>query len=148
MHASFETLRAYVRTTKTACHRSSPDGKLQISIPSYGNIQRVDLEMHLEGGLAEASFQPVGYSRLNSYCKGESFQPPHNDQSRITDLNYGNSLTNKAVWGTTEITRAVVTYQLSAKVSKSTAYVTVKGNKLVVPNLLTIDRTSPRGSTN
>ena len=104
--------------------------------------------MHLEGGLAEASFQPVGYSRPNSYCSGESFQPPSNDQSRITYLNFGNSLTNKAVWGTTEITRAVVTYQISAKVSKSTAYVKAKGNKLVVPNLLTIDRTSPRGSTN
>ena len=56
MHASFETHRAYVRTTKTACHQSSPDGKLRISIPDYGNIRRIELEMHLEGGLAEASF--------------------------------------------------------------------------------------------
>ena len=93
MHASFEKHGAYIRTTKAACHQSSPDGTLQVSIPSYGNIQRVDLEMHLEGGLAEASFQPVGYSRPNSYFSGELFQPPSNDQSRITYLNFENSLT-------------------------------------------------------
>ena len=44
--------------------------------------------------------------------------------------------------------KSVVTYQISAKVSKSTAYVTAKRNKLVVPNILTIDRTSSRESTN
>ena len=78
MHASFETHRAYVRTTKAACHQADPNRKLRISIPDYENIRRVELEMHLEGGLAEAAFQPVGFSRPNSYCKGEAFQPPPN----------------------------------------------------------------------
>ena len=106
--------------------------------------------MHLEGGVAEASFQPVGYSRPNSDCCGGSFQPPPNEQSKITFLNYGESLTDNGVWGTSEIKRAVVTYQLSVKVSNRTGYVTAKGNKLLIPNLLTIDRSplTSDGSTN
>ena len=44
--------------------------------------------MHLEGGVAEASFQPVGYSRPNSDCSGESFQPPPNEHSKITYINF------------------------------------------------------------
>ena len=58
------------------------------------------------------------------------------------------SLTDKIIWGTSEISRAVVTYKLTAKVHKSTAYITTKGNKLIVPNLLTISRTHPQESTN
>ena len=106
--------------------------------------------MHLEGGVAEASFQPVGYSRPNSDCCGGSFQPPTNQQNKITFLNYGGSLTDKGIWGTSEIKRTVVTYQLSVKVSKRTGYVTAKGNKLLIPNLLTIDRSplTSDGSTN
>ena len=125
MHASYETHRAYIRTTKTACHQADPNGKLRITIPRYGNIRAVELEIFLEGGLAEAAFQPVGYSRPNSYCRGKPFQPPPNDQSRINHLN-DPSLTDKTVWGTTEISRAVVTYKLTAKVHKSTAFITIE----------------------
>ena len=75
------------------------------------------------------------------------FQPPPNDQSRINHLNDA-SLTDKTIWGTSEISRALVTYKLTAKVYKSTAYITTKGNKLIVPNVLTFSRTHPIESTN
>ena len=97
--------------------------------------------MHLEGGVGEASFQLVGYSRRpNSDCCGKSFQPPPNQQNKITFLNYGGSLSKKGILGTSEIKRAVVTYKLSVKVAKRTLYVIAKGKKLLFPNLLTIDR--------
>ena len=96
--------------------------------------------MHLEGGVGEASFQPVGYSRPNSDCRGKRFKPPPNRQNKITFLNYGGSLSEKGVWGTAEIKRAVVTYKLCVEVAKRTGYVIAKGNKLLIPNLLTIDR--------
>ena len=52
MHSFLETHRAYIRTTKAACHQSSPDGTLKISIPPYGNINRINIQIHLKGGLA------------------------------------------------------------------------------------------------
>ena len=75
--------------------------------------------MHLEEGVGEASFQPAGYSRPNSDCRGKKFFPSPNKQNKIT-LFYAGALSNKAVWGTAELKRAVVTYQLSAKVIKKT----------------------------
>ena len=74
--------------------------------------------MHLGGGVGEASFQPAGYSRPNSDCRGTKFSPPPNKQNKINYLYYAGALSKKAVWGTAEIKRAVVTYQLNAKVVK------------------------------
>ena len=91
---------------------------LEIDIPPYGNINRISILMHLEGGVGEASFQPAGYSRPNSDCRGTKFSPPPNKQNKVTYLYYAGALSKKAVWGTAEIKRAVVTYQLSAKVVK------------------------------
>ena len=82
--------------------------------------------MHLQGGVGEASFQPAGYSRPNSDCKGKKFTPPPNEQNRITYLDYSEHLREKAMWSTEKIRRAVVTYQLSAKVMKRIGYITKK----------------------
>ena len=142
MHASLETHRAYIQTTKAACHEAELNGKLRVTIPEYGSIRAVEIEIFLAGGIAEAAFQPIGYSRPNSYCKGNPFQPPANDQSRIKHLN-NPSFEAKTVWGTSKISRAVVTYKLTVKVRKNTAFVTAKSNKLVIPHVITVDRTYP-----
>ena len=96
--------------------------------------------MHLQGGVGEASFQPAGYSRPNSDCEGIEFTPPPNEQTRITYLDYSEHLREKAIWSTDKIRRAVVTYQISAKVIKRIGYVTAKGRKLIIPNLISIER--------
>ena len=99
---------------------------IEIAIPPYGNINRIRIMMHLEGGIGEASFQPAGYSRPYSECRGTTFTPAPNKQTRITYIDYAGALSTKAVWGTFEIKRAVVTYQLCAKVIKTTGYVVEK----------------------
>ena len=45
IHSFFETHRALIRATKAQCHHSSPDGTLEISIPPYGNINRIKILM-------------------------------------------------------------------------------------------------------
>ena len=47
---------------------------------------------------------------------------------------------------TEEIRRAVVTYQLSAKVMKKTAYIIDDGRRMVIPNLITVNRTKEKTS--
>ena len=48
----------------------------------------------------------------------------------------------KAKWSTKEIRRAVVTYQLSVKVQKKVGYIVKQGKKLIVPDMIAIERTS------
>ena len=97
--------------------------------------------MHLTGGVGEASFQPAGFSRPNSDCEGTPFTPPANDQSTMSYINYRRHLQKKEQWSTEVIRRAVVTYQISVKVMKKTAYIINGGQRLVIPDLLTINRT-------
>ena len=52
-------------------------------MPSYGSINEINLKNKLDGGVGEASFQPIGFSRPNSYCKGTSFTPPMNNQKSL-----------------------------------------------------------------
>ena len=140
MHSFIETHRTLIKTTKAQCHHSSPNDTLEIELPPYGTINRIRILMHLEGGVGEASFQPAGYSRPNSDCEGIEFTPPPNKQTRITYLDYSAHLREKAIWSTKKIRRAVVTYQISAKVVKKIGYVTAKGRKLVIPNVISIER--------
>ena len=102
--------------------------------------------MHLQGGVGEASFQPAGYSRPNSDCKGKKFTPPPNEQNRITYLDYSEHLREKAMWSTENIRRVVVPYQLSAKVIKKIGYITKQGKKLVIPDLISIERSTVESS--
>ena len=48
---------------------------------------------------------------------------------------------------TEKIRRAVVTYQLSAKVIKKIGYITKKGKKLVIPDLISIERSTVKPPT-
>ena len=55
MHASFEKHGAYIRTTKAACHQSSPDGTLQIDFHTL-------LWQYSEGRLGDAPGRRTGRS--------------------------------------------------------------------------------------
>ena len=79
MHSFIETKRSLIQTTKAQCHHAAPNDTLEIEIPEYGTINRIRLLVHLEGGVGETSFQPAGYSRPNSDCKGKKFTPPPYD---------------------------------------------------------------------
>ena len=140
MHSFVETKRTLIQTKKAQCHHAAPNDTLEIEIPEYGTINRIRLLMHLEGGVGEASFQPAGFSRPNSDCEGKKFTPPPNDQKRITYLDYSRHLREKAMWSTDEVQRAVVTYQLSVKVLKKIGYIVRQGKKLVIPDLISIER--------
>ena len=68
--------------------------------------------------------------------------------SRISYIDYSRHLQEKAQWSNSEIRRAVVTYQLSVKVQKKTEDITNKGKKLIIPDFISIERTSNENSTN
>ena len=146
MHSFVETKRTLIQPSNVQCHHSAPNNTLEIEIPEYGTINKIHLMMHLTGGVGEASFQPAGYSRPNSDCEGTRFTPPANDQSRISYIDYSQHLQEKAKWSTQEIRRAVVTYQLSVKVQKKVGYIVNQGNKLVVPDMIIIERTTNENS--
>ena len=55
-------------------------------------------------------------------------------------VDYSAHFREKAIWSTEKIRRAVVAYQISDKVMKRTGYVTAKGKKLVIPNVISIER--------
>ena len=46
------------------------------------------------------------------------------------------------MWSTEKIRRAVVTYQLSVKVLKKVGYIIRQGKKLVIPDLISIERST------
>ena len=110
MHSFIETKRTLIQTSNVQCHIAAPNDTLEIEIPEYGTINSIRLQMHLTGGVGEASFRPAGYSRRNSDCEGTKFSPPPNDQNTITYIDYSRHLQEKAKWSTNEIRRAVVTY--------------------------------------
>ena len=70
--------------------------------------------MHLQGGVGEASFQPAGYLRPNSDCKGKEFTPPPNEQNKITYIDYSEHLREKAMCSTEKIRREVLICSFSA----------------------------------
>ena len=98
------------------------------------------MKLKLKGGVGEYMFQPIGFSRPDSWCKGTPFYPPKNTDDSIEYLDYSSHHERKEQWPTTQIRRAVVTYRLSAKVQKTTAYIIEEGKKLIVPNTLIITR--------
>ena len=90
--------------------------------------------------MGEAMFQPSGFSRPDSWCRGTLFYPPRNTDDSIEYLDYASHYERKEQWPTSKIRRAVVTYRLSAKVQKTKAYIIEEGKKLIVPNTLAITR--------
>merc|ERR1712131_312949 len=116
------------------------DGLLKVSTPEYGSIQELDIMLDLKGGKSQSMFQPVGVSRPDSWCKGEVFYPPANDDKSIVYLDYQSHFERKKMWRTDRIRRAVVTYQIEANVEKVEAFITSSGNKLIIPNKIEINR--------
>ena len=76
MHADFQTLRSTIFPSEVKCNEADPDGTITISTPEYGSIEALDLKLRLEGGVGEYMFQPIGFSRPDSWCKGMPFYPP------------------------------------------------------------------------
>ena len=134
MHADVETMRTNILPNNIQCHNASPNDTLELTVPEYGSINEIKLRINLDGGVGEASFQPAGFSRPNSYCEGTPFTPPKNNQKSIDYIDNKKHYQNKEQWSTDTIRRAVVTYQFSAKVMKQTAYIIDDGQKMVIPN--------------
>ena len=141
MHSDIETKRTKRQPNNVQCHHASPNDTLELEILEYGSINSIRLMMNLDGGVGEASFQPIGYSRPNSDCEGTPFTPPINDQNTISYIDYRRHFQEKEQWSTDVIHRAVVTYQLSVNVMKKTAYLINDGQRIVIPDLVTINRT-------
>ena len=116
------------------------DGTIRLSTPEYGSIEALDLKLQLNGGRGSAMFQPIGFSRPDSWCRGSVFYPPKNNDESIEYLDYSSHFEKKKMWPTEKIRRAVVTYRLETTVQKSTGYITSGGEKLIIPNKLDITR--------
>ena len=140
MHADIETLRSNILPSEIQCHEADPDGTITITTPEYGSIEALDLKLQLEGGVGEAMFQPSGFSRPDSWCRGTPFYPPRNKGDSIEYIDFKSHYEKKEQWPTSKIRRAVVTYRLSAKVQKTRAYIIEEGKKIIVPNTLAITR--------
>ena len=122
-------MRTNILPNNIQCHNTSPNDTLELTVPEYGSINEIKLRINLNGGVGEASFQPAGFSRPNSYCEGTPFTPPKNNQNSIDYIDNKKHYQNKEQWSTDTIRRAVVTYQFSAKVMKQTAYIVDDGKK-------------------
>ena len=85
-------------------------------------------------------FQPIGFSRPDSWCRGSAFYPPRNHDQSIQYLDYSSHFERKKMWATEKIRRAVVTYNIEATVQKTTGFITSEGDKVVIPNKLEISR--------
>ena len=83
MHSFLQTHQALIKTTKAQCYHSGPNRTLEVEIPPYGNINRIRVLIHLVGGVGQVSYQPVGYSRPNSDCRGAKFKPPPNKKVKL-----------------------------------------------------------------
>ena len=86
MHADLETLRSSILPTEVQCNEADPDGTITITTPEYGSIEALDLKLQLEGGVGEDMFQPSGFSRPDSWCRGTPFYPPRNTDDSIEYL--------------------------------------------------------------
>ena len=114
MHADIETLRSTIIPTKIQCNEADPDGTITITTPEYGSIEALDLKLKLQGGVGESMFQPSGFSRPDSWCKGTPFYPPRNEDDAIEYIDFQSHYEKKKLWPTSKIRRAVVTYRFSA----------------------------------
>ena len=85
-------------------------------------------------------FQPKGFSRPDSWCKGFPFLPPANKDDAIRYKDYKNFFEDKKMWSTEMIRRAIVTYRFTAQVQKIQGYLIDEGRRLVLPNTLVIER--------
>ena len=85
-------------------------------------------------------FQPKGFSRPDSWCKGYPFLPPKNVDDVIQYVDYKNYFEKKQLWPTEQIRRADVTYRFTAQVQKIQGYIIDEGRSLVLPNTLVINR--------
>ena len=88
MHQDLETLRSQIIPSELDCHQAELDGTIKISTPEYGSIEALDLKLQLNGGKGSAMFQPIGFSRPDSWCKGTAFYPPKNDDEAIEYLDF------------------------------------------------------------
>ena len=68
------------------------------------------------------------------------FHPHRNTGSSIEYIDFKSQYEKKEQWPTDKIRRAVVTYRLSAKVLKTKAYIVDDGQKMIIPNVLSINR--------
>merc|ERR1712044_5210 len=134
------TLRTQILVNERDCHKAQLDGLLKVSTPEYGSIRELDIMLDLQGRKSQVLFQPVGVSRPNSWCSGEVFYPPKNDDKSIIFLDYQSHFEKKQLWKTDRIRRAVVTYELEAEIEKIEAFITSTGDKLIVPNRIEIER--------
>lgn len=123
MHADLETLRSTIIPTELDCHQAELDGTIKISTPEYGSIEALDLKLQLRGGKGTAMFQPIGFSRPDSWCKGTPFYPPKNTDEAIEYLDFSSNYERMKLWPTSKIRRAVVTYRLDATVQRSIGYI-------------------------
>ena len=140
MHNDLETLRSTIIPTELDCHQAELDGTIKISTPEYGSIEALDIKLQLRGGKGTAMFQPIGFSRPDSWCKGTAFYPPKNDDEAIEYLDFSSQYERKKLWPTSKIRRAVVTYRLETTVQRSIGYLSDDGEKLIIPNKLEITR--------
>merc|ERR1712102_179037 len=140
MHANIQTLRSQILVSESDCHKAQMNGLLKVSTPEYGSIQELDIMLDLQGRKSQVLFQPVGVSRPNSWCSGEVFYPPKNDDKSIIYLDYQSHFEKKQLWKTDRIRRAVVTYELEAEIEKIEAFITSTGDKLIIPNRIEIER--------
>ena len=89
-HNDIETLRDSIIPSALQCNAADPDGYLPITTPQYGSLRPLELELKLKGGVGYGMFQPKGFSRPDSWCKGFPFLPPANDDDSIRYKDYKN----------------------------------------------------------
>ena len=140
MHNDIETLRSTIIPSTTQCNQAELDGTISITTPTYGSIQPLDLRLKLQGGVGHSMFQPKGFSRPDSWCKGYPFLLPKNEDDAIEYVDYRNYFEKKQLWPTERIRRAVVTYRFTAQVQKVQGYIVDEGKNLILPNTLVITR--------
>ena len=112
-----QTLRSQILVPELDCMQAELDGTIKLSTPEYGSIEALDLKLQLSGGRGVAMFQPIGFSRPDSWCRGSAFYPPRNHDQSIQYLDYSSHFERKKMWATEKIRRAVVTYNIEATYS-------------------------------
>ena len=129
MHQDLQTLRSQIIVSELDCMQAELDGTIKLSTLDYGSIEALDLKLQLSRGRGVAMFQPIGFSRPDSWCRGSAFYPPRNHDQSIQYLDYSSHFERKKMWATEKIRRAVVTYNIEATVQKTTGFITGEGDK-------------------
>ena len=73
MHQDLQTLRSQIIVSELDCIQAELDGTIKLTTPEYGSIEALDLKLQLSGGRGVAMFQPIGFSRPDSWCRGSAF---------------------------------------------------------------------------